>query len=91
MLQIAHHFCATFQSSEGEGVGMGHVLRMEPKAHARTVLTWTPEVEEKGGVHKQLREKLRTIREEMKSACIDWESATGLTRGRRKRGRLRKT
>ena len=32
---------------------LGHVLRMEPTAHARTALTCTPEKEGKGGVQEQ--------------------------------------
>ena len=53
---------------------LGHVLRMEPTAHTRTALTWTPEGRGKRGRPRTTCRK--TVMEEIRSAGIGWERVT---------------
>ena len=57
--------------------------RMEPTAHVRTALTWTPEGRKKGGLPRTTRG--RTVMEETRSTVlsdIGWKRATKLTQDR---------
>ena len=52
---------------------VGHTLRMEPSAHARIALTWTPEGRRKRGRPRSTWR--RTMLGELKEAGMVWSSA----------------
>ena len=56
------------------------MLRMDPTAHTRTVLTWTPERRKKRGCPRTTWR--RTVMEEMRRVAIDWERAARLAQDR---------